>query len=129
MDEPFPVYDFDPRNLPDRLLKAIGLTVASAAQTEHIVQQAIAGCAGLNVEYGLAFTTHMNMPLRFSVLRSLAEIRFEPSVIDLLDTLINDIDTAFQKRNEVAHDSWGRDPKTETISASMRRHELASRCS
>jgi hypothetical protein len=72
---PFKEYDFDPRNLPRDLLAAIGLMTSSAAQNEHCVEAAIAGCLGVDVEYGSAVTTHMTAPLRNSVLRSVAEIR------------------------------------------------------
>ena len=69
------VYDFDPRNLPEELLAAIGLTIASFVQIEGHLQSAIAGCAGIDIEYGKAITTHMSMPLKISVLRSVAEIQ------------------------------------------------------
>jgi hypothetical protein len=59
-------YDFDPRNLPQDLLAAIGLMTTSAAHTESCVDEAIAGCLGVDYEYGQAVTTHMTMPLRFS---------------------------------------------------------------
>lgn len=115
MKAPKKVYDFDSRNLPEPLLRAIGLTVASSAQTEGVLELAIAGCAGLNSEYGKAFTTHMNMPLRYSVLRSLAEIRFEPDILDILDGHIARLDDAFGKRNAIAHNSWCRDTETEAL--------------
>jgi hypothetical protein len=76
------IYDFDPRNLPERLKIAIGLAITSFSQTEQFIQHAIAGCCGIDIEYGKAITLHMTMPLRFSVLRSVAELR-----IDDLDTL------------------------------------------
>jgi hypothetical protein len=52
-------YDFDPRNLPQDLLAAIGLMTTSAAHTESCVDEAIAGCLGIDYEYGQAVTTHM----------------------------------------------------------------------
>src|SRR5262249_19922847 len=60
-------YDFDPRNLPKDLLAAIGLMTTSAAHTESCVDEAIAGCLGIDYEFGQAVTTHMTMPLRFDV--------------------------------------------------------------
>jgi hypothetical protein len=106
-------YDFNPYNLPPDLLTAIGLALANAAQTEAIVSQAIAGCLGIDAEYGGALTTHMQMPLRFSILRSVAEIRIDNlDDLDELDLLIEQIDVAFQKRNVIAHNTWCRDPET-----------------
>src|SRR5262245_39382817 len=70
-------YDFDPQNLSHDLLAAIGLMTACAAQTEFCVEVGIAGCLGVDAEYGQAVTAHMAMPLRFSVLKSAAEIRID----------------------------------------------------
>ena len=97
-------YDFDPYNLPSDLLHAIGLLIASSGQTEDIFESAVAGCLGLDVEYGLAVTTHISMPLRVSVLKSAAEIRIDDlDALDELDEIIEVIEDAFSKRNAVAH--------------------------
>jgi hypothetical protein len=109
----FKMYDYDPRNLPQDLLAAIGLVSACSAQTESIVQEGIAGCAGVEVDYGLAITAHMGAPLRDHVLKALAQIRIDdPDVLDELDELLAEIDTAFQKRNDYVHHTWCRDPET-----------------
>lgn len=109
-------YDFDPRNLPQELLAAIGMMTASAAQTESVVEDAIAGCLGVDSEYGAATTTHMAMPLRFSVLRSVAEIRIDDlDDLDELDALLELIEESFNKRNAVVHHAWCRDPETNKI--------------
>lgn len=106
-------YDFDPRNLPPELLNAIGLAIASFAQTEQIMESAIAGCLGIDSEYGAAITTHMPAPLRFSVLKSVAEIRIDDlDVLDELDELLVELEIAFNKRNDLAHNQWCRDPIT-----------------
>jgi hypothetical protein len=105
--------DFDPRNLPQDMLAAIGLMTTSAAQTESCVKEAIAGCLGVDTKYGQAVTTHMTMPLRFSVLRSTAEIRIDdPDVLNELDALLKRIEKAFNKRNAVVHHTWCRDQDT-----------------
>jgi hypothetical protein len=52
MSDPFKKYDFNPHNLPQNLQAAIGLMTACAAQTESIVEMAIAGCLGVDSEYG-----------------------------------------------------------------------------
>lgn len=109
-------YDFDPRNLPQDLLAAIGLVTTCAAQTESIVEQAIAGCLGVDFEFGMAVTVHMAMPLRFSALRAAAEIRIDDlDALDELDLIIDEIDDAFVKRNAVVHHSWCRDPATGNV--------------
>ena len=109
-------YDFDPRNLSQDLLSAIGLVTTAAAQTEKFVEMAIAGCLGVDAEYGASLTTHMAMPLRFSVLRSCAEIRINNlDLLDKLDALIEKIEMAFVKRNGVVHHEWCRDPKTGNV--------------
>jgi hypothetical protein len=104
-------YDFDPRNLPEKLRAAIGLMTTAAAQTEGAVEWAIAGCLGIDTEYGAAVTTHMAMPLRFSALRSAAEIRIDDlDALDELDNLIEELEEAFNKRNAIVHHTWCRDP-------------------
>jgi hypothetical protein len=60
----FKEYDFDPNNLPREILEAIGLVAACSAQTESVVEMGIGGCAGLEADYSVAITTHMNAPLR-----------------------------------------------------------------
>ena len=90
-------YDFDPRNLPEEFLTQIGLAITCASQTEDMFAMAIMGCAGLDSEYGGAVTTHMTMPLKFSVLRSVAEIRLEVGQLDQLDDLLEDVDAAMNK--------------------------------
>jgi hypothetical protein len=112
----FKVYDFDPRNLPSDLLSAIGLMTASAAQTESCVEEAIAGCLGVDREYGQAVTTHMTAPLRDSVLRSVAEIKIDDlDALDKLDELLDAITAGYAKRNAVVHHAWCRDPDTGAI--------------
>jgi hypothetical protein len=107
------VYDFDPRNLPQDFLAAIGLMTACAAQTENIVEMAIHCFLDVDVEYGQAVTTHMAMPLRFSALRASAEIRIDDlDALDELDDITDKIEEAFNKRNAIVHHGWCRDPDT-----------------
>jgi hypothetical protein len=109
-------YDFDPRNLPQDLLAAMGLMTTCAAYTESCVDEAIAGCLGVDYEYGQAVTTHMTIPLRFNVLKSAAEIRIDDlDALDELDVLLDRLDEAFNKRNAVVHHIWGRDPETGNV--------------
>jgi hypothetical protein len=116
MRAPVKEYDFSPLNLPQELLSAIGLMTASAAQTESIVEMAIHGCLGLDFEYGMAVTTHMAMPQRFSALKASAEIRIDDlDVLDELDVIISEIDSAFILRNAIVHHVWCRDPLTDEL--------------
>jgi hypothetical protein len=116
MVDDFKEYDFDPHNLPRRLLEAIGLMTTTAAQTESIIEMAIGGCLGVDSEYSRAVTTHMAMPLRFSALRATAEIHFDDlDALDRLDELIEKVEEAFNKRTAVVHHSWCRDPMTDAV--------------
>jgi hypothetical protein len=116
MREPTDVYDFEPQNLPQELLAAVGLMTASAAQTESIVEAAIQGCLGVDFEYGMAVTTHMAMPQKFSALKSSAEIRIDDlDTLDELDDIIAELEKAFDLRNSVVHHTWCRDQKTDEI--------------
>lgn len=113
MGDEFTVYDFDPRSLPQELLAAIGLMTACAAQTESVVEMAIQGFLGIDFEYGMAVTTHMAMPLRFSALKASGEIRIDDlDALDALDEIVSDLEKAFALRNAVVHHTWCIDPKT-----------------
>lgn len=117
-------YDFNPYNLPQELMVAIGLVTANAAQTESVIEWAIAGCLGVDTEYGAAATTHMPMPLRFSILRSVAEIRIDDlDALDELDDLLEQAEKAYDKRNQTVHHPWCRDP----ISNNLFRYKETSR--
>jgi hypothetical protein len=109
-------YDYNPRNLPKEILESIGLAIASAAQTESVISMAIGGCLGLEIEYFLAVTTHMSLPLKFSVLRAAAEIRIDNlDDLDELDRLLDEVDKAIAKRHEIAHCEWCCDPDTKQL--------------
>jgi hypothetical protein len=115
MIRPKVIYDYDPRNLPQEAHAAIGLSVACSAQTEHFIEMAIGGALG-DAMYMTAVTTHMPMPLRFHVLRAAAEIRIDDlDDLDLLDEILDNIDKAMQKRNDVAHNIWCTHPDTQEI--------------
>jgi hypothetical protein len=116
------IYDYDPKNLPRALLKAIGQAIAAGSQTEAIISMAIMGCLGIDAEYGYAVTTHMTLPHKYDVLKSVAEIRLtNPADLDSLDTLLANIEKALGKRHLVAHDGWCRNPHTnETFRSHIR---------
>ena len=92
--------------------------ITSAAQTESLISEAIAGCLGVDFEYGGAVTTHISVPLKFSILRSVAEIRIDDlDVLDELDVLLDAIEESLTKRNSIAHHQFMRDPSTEEVFA------------
>jgi hypothetical protein len=103
-------YDFDPRNLPNEFHAAVGLAVTSWLQTESVVTAAVAGVLGIDAVLGLAVTTHISMPLRLSVLRSVSELRLKPAQQASLEDRIGDVETAHRKRNALVHHQWGYDP-------------------
>lgn len=103
----FVEFEFNPYKMPKTYLEAIGLVTVAAAHTEAIVQDAIAGCLRVDSELGKAVTTHMNMPLRFNVLRAVAEIKLDDlDQLDRLDTLIKAVEDAFDLRNSIVHHTW-----------------------
>lgn len=104
------VYDFDPRNLPQELLTALGLVVASAAYAEDIIDQAIGGMSRLDFEYTGCLTTHMTMPIRFKALRSTAKITLPKEDYDTLLDIVSRLEKAFDERNAIVHNVWVTDP-------------------
>lgn len=109
-------YDFDPYGLPTELRAAIGLAIAGSVQTETILNDAIGGCLGMDSEYTIAITQHMPLPLKLSVLHSVAEIRLDDlDDLDELDALLANVKTAFDKRNAIAHESFARQKLDKTL--------------
>ena len=104
-------YDFNPRNLPNELLQAIGLLVASSAYTESIVDQGITGLLGLDWAFGLIVTTHLTMPQRFQMLETAAKRRIaDPVVLGEFEVHIKKLNDAFDRRNRIVHQAWCCDP-------------------
>jgi hypothetical protein len=106
-------YDFNPFNLPDELHVAIGLFITCAGQTETFINEAIAGCLGVDMEMGGTVTANLSVKYRMSILKAAAEVRI--TNLDLLaelDLLILEIEKAFEARNAVAHGRWAREPKS-----------------
>ncbi len=107
------IYDFDPHNLPPEMLRAIGLVVAASSQTESVVQDLIGGLLRIDMIDAKALTTHMSAPLKDHVVRALSELRApSPSEVDALDDLLDRINTAYEKRNLIVHNSLARHPDT-----------------
>lgn len=111
--------DFDPFGLPSKVMRAVGLVAISAAQTEHIMEQGIGGCIGIDIEYTAAITTHMTSPLRDHVLRAAAEIRIDSlDDLDELDKLLDEIRNSLPRRNNYLHNSLCVDKDTGELFAS-----------
>ena len=109
----FRALDFEPTNLAPDVLHAIGLITACSAHTEAVINDAIAGCLGIDVEYGAAVSTHMSAPMRDDVLRAVAEIRMDNlDDLDRLDELLDEVRQAFRLRNGYVHGSLCRDKTT-----------------
>ncbi len=108
--------DFSPQKIPADYLQAIGLVVVASAQTEDIVQMAIAGILGVDAEIGWALTSHMTSPLRDSVARSLIEFRsHDDAILNEFDSIMGDIKDAWARRAEIVHNLWSIDEKTGEI--------------
>lgn len=122
MSEPQITYDFDPRNLPPEYLQAIGLVVAASAQTESVVCNLIGSLLGIDNADSAAVTTHMSVPLRDNVVRSLIELKTEHSdIVDEIDDLMDAVTEAFATRNTIAHNSFAIHPETgEVLSHRMK---------
>jgi hypothetical protein len=111
--EPSLVYDFDPRNLPPELLRAVGLITAASAQTEHIMQEFIGGLLGIDAMEAIALTNHMAGPLKDQVARALIELNGTSAwSVDTVDDLLDAIKAATDKRNILVHNALARHPET-----------------
>lgn len=109
-------FDFNPYSLPPGVVQAIGLVSAISAQTENVLEQIGAGCLGIDFEYGMAVTSHMSMPQRFSLIRSAAEIRIDDlDALDELDDLLDRAEKAFEARNGIVHHEWCVEPATRHV--------------
>jgi hypothetical protein len=112
------VYDYNPNSIPPDYLAAIGLVTACSAQTEHIVEMLIGTLLGIDAEYQVAVTTHMTAPLRDGVVRAVAEIRIDDlDALDRLDILLDQVQTAIDKRNAIVHRRLTRHPTTGEVFA------------
>jgi hypothetical protein len=101
-----PSFDFNPFNLPPEYLRAVGLVSAAASATEWIVGELIGGLLGIDAFATRALTSHMAVPLRDNIARSLVELKAEfIDQIDDLDDLLDAVDAAFDLRNTILHNS------------------------
>lgn len=114
--EPEIIFDFDPRNLPPELLQAIGLVVSASSQTETVVQDFIGGVLGIDNINTRALTAHMSAPLKDHVARALMELHaVHVADLDAVDDLLDAINDAFSRRNQIVHNAFLRNSATGEI--------------
>jgi hypothetical protein len=112
------IYDFDPNNLPAEFLQAIGLTIATASQTEHVMRDFIGALLTIDNADTLALCTHLSAPLKDDIIRALAELKApRASEVDAIDDMMDRIRDAMAKRNSIAHNAFAQHPKDGAILA------------
>jgi hypothetical protein len=110
------VYDFNPNNLPDDLLRAVGLMVAATSQTESVVQDLIGAVLGADQVEVLALTAQMPALLKDHIARALIELNATTAeTVDTVDDLLDAINVATARRNVIVHNSFARNPETGEI--------------
>lgn len=110
------IYDFDPHNLPDGFLEAVGLVITAASQTEYVMCEFIGALLNIDVNESTALTAHMTVPLKDDIIRCLAELNApSASEVDQIDDILDDIRSAIDKRNIIAHNALIRDPNTNEV--------------
>lgn len=101
-----PKYDFNPYKLPNEYLRAVGLVIACASQTESILQNFIGAVLKIDLIETRALTAHMSMPLKDDIARALAELSAPTaSELDAIDDILDGVWDAMQKRNTLAHNA------------------------
>lgn len=107
------IYDFNPNNLPPEYLAAIGLVVASASQTDHVMRDFVGSYLGIDMAESLALGAHMSTPMKDDIIRSLVELNAPRACdIDDLDDILDRIREATARRNAVAHNAFAVHPET-----------------
>ena len=110
------IYDFNPNNLPPEYLAAIGLVVASASQTDHVMRDFIGSYLGIDMAESLALGAHMSTPMKDDIIRALVELNApRASDVDDLDDILDRVREATARRNAVAHNAFARHPDTGQI--------------
>lgn len=107
------IYDFNPKNLPDEYLKAIGLIIACASQTEVIMRDFMGILIGVDNIETIALGAHMSLPMKDDVIRAVVELNApSASAVDEVDDILDRIREAMQLRNNVAHNGFAIHPDT-----------------
>ncbi|MGP1283014.1 MAG: hypothetical protein ACTS1X_08565 [Parasphingopyxis sp.] len=107
------VYDFDPSNLPDDYLRAVGLVVVSATETEAVMRDFIGALLGIDNIESIAICAQMPFRLKDDIIRTLNELKApSASELDNLDDILDQITEAIERRNAIAHSSFPIHPET-----------------
>jgi hypothetical protein len=110
------VYDFNPNNIPDEYLQAIGLVIASSSQTEEIMGHFLGALLTVDEVETVALHTHMSMPMKTDIIKAILELNApSASAVDDVDDLLDRICAAVERRNEVAHNKFAIHPQTGEI--------------
>lgn len=103
----YPIYDFDPRNIPQDFLAAIGFVSVTWEQTQSVIDAAIEKLAGIpDMRLGACITTHMTGPQRIQALKTLSKLRFGPDAFLAFEVLVKRLNDAAKARNDVVHGRW-----------------------
>jgi hypothetical protein len=107
------VFEFDPHKLPNDYLKAIGLVIVAANETESVLREFIGALLGIDNIESVALCTQMPFSLKNQIARALNELKASSaSELDSLDDILDRIDQAMDRRNAIAHSSFPIHPDT-----------------
>lgn len=110
------VYEFNPNKLPDDYLRAIGLVISCASQTEEIMRSFLGALLGADIIETVALGTHMSLPMKDDIIRAVVELNApSASAVDEVDDILDNIRAAMQLRNEVAHNAFAIHPDSGEI--------------
>ena len=110
------IYDFNPNNIPDEHLRAIGLVIACASQTEEIMRSFIGALLGIDNIETIALGAHMSLPMKDDIIRALVELNApSASAVDEIDDILDRIKDTLQLRNAVAHNAFAIHPDNHEI--------------
>ncbi|SDG35286.1 hypothetical protein [Pelagibacterium luteolum] len=108
----FQHFDFDPRHIPDEYAIALGRVSLAWSQTESVLEDAIAGVAGIGAFRGWAITTHMNLNNRIDTLLALIRLgSLDSKLQSEIESAIKDIRKAADDRNRFVHSYWATDER------------------
>ena len=99
-------FDFDQRNIPEPYALAVGRVSLCWTQTEHIIEDVIAGLARLPGKRGWAITSHMNFPMKCDALLSLSELALDEQDHEALRLVVGRLKILSEARNRYVHSYW-----------------------
>lgn len=99
-------YDYDPRNLPEAYVLAVGKVSVAWSQTENALETVIATLSGVGLPLGWALTTHMNFPMKCDAALSVAGRTLSAEDHEALRLTIATLKIASEARNKYVHGHW-----------------------